>query len=215
MASFVRLHPRLLLAALIGIVAFAFARSGRGSVAAGILAWNAGCWSWIALMAWLMAREDAKGRHESETPEDVAAWLVLVLICAASGVSIAAVVYELAQAHDAARAYGPFHYLVAAATVAGSWLAVGIAFAIHYAHLYYVAGQQGRPLRFPEPDAVPDYADFLYFAFTISVAAQTSDVSVVTSDMRKVVVAHSVLGFLFNAAIIGFSINVFAGAVGR
>jgi len=47
------------------------------------------------------------------------------------------------------------------------------------------------------------------------VAAQTSDVSVVTRDMRKVVVAHSVLGFLFNAAIIGFSINVFAGAIGR
>jgi uncharacterized membrane protein len=55
----------------------------------------------------------------------------------------------------------------------------------------------------------------VYFAFTISVAAQTADVSVLTTDMRKLVVAHSVLGFLFNAAIIGFSINVFAGVVGR
>jgi uncharacterized membrane protein len=215
MPSFVRLHPRLLVATLIGIAAFCFARTGRGTVAAGIVAWNAGCWSWLALMAWLMVREDARGRHEARTPEDVGAWLVLVVICAASGVSIAAIVYELAQAHDAARAYGPVHYLIAGATVAASWLAVGIAFATHYAHLYYAADAARRPLRFPEEDAVPDYADFVYFAFTISVAAQTSDVIVVTTDMRKVVVAHSVLGFLFNAAIIGFSINVFAGAVGR
>ena len=215
MPSFVRLHPRLLVATLIGIAAFALARSGAGSLAAGIVAWNAGCWTWLALMAWLMVREDAQGRHETKAPEDVGAWLVLMLICVASGVSMAAIVYELAQAHDATHAYGPLHYLIAAATVAASWLAVGVAFTTHYAHLYYAAHGSKRPLRFPEQDAVPDYADFVYFAFTISVAAQTADVSVMTTDMRKVVIAHAVLGFLFNAAIIGFSINVFAGAVGR
>jgi len=215
MALFVRQHPRLIVATAVGIAAFAFTRAGRGNVAAGILAWNVACWSWIALMAWLMAHEDAKGRHEAGTPEDVGAWLVLVLICAASAVSIGAIVYELARAHDAGSGHGSLHYLTAGATVAGSWLAVGIAFATHYAHLYYGADAARRPLRFPEEGAVPDYADFLYFSFTLSVAAQTSDVSVVTREMRKVVVAHSVLGFLFNAAIIGFSINVFAGAVGR
>jgi len=215
MASFLRLHPRLLVSFVVGIVAFAFARSGRGPVAAGIVAWNAGCWCWIAMMAWLMAREDAKGRHETAAPEDIGAWLVLFLICVASGVSIAAIVYELAQAHESARTYGPLHYLVAGATVAASWLAVGIAFTTHYAHLYYACAPTARPLRFPDEGAVPDYADFLYFSLTISVAAQTSDVTVMTTDMRKVVAAHSVLGFLFNAVIIGFSINVFAGAVGR
>lgn len=214
MPSFVRLHPRLMVAAAIGIAAFACARTGRGNVSAGILAWNAACWSWIAMMAWLMAREDAKGRHEVATPEDIGALLVLALICVASAVSIGAILYELTRARDAA-SNGSLHYLTAAATVAGSWLAVGIAFATHYAYLYYGAHAARRPLRFPEEGAVPDYADFLYFSFTISVAAQTSDVSVVTREMRKVVVAHSVLGFLFNAAIIGFSINVFAGAVGR
>jgi uncharacterized membrane protein len=215
MRSILRLHPRLLAATLIGIVVFIVARDARSTLAAGIVAWNAGCWSWIAMMGWLMAREDARGRHEVQAPEDIAAWLVLVLICIASVVSIAAIVYELSQAHDAAQPSGRLHYLLAGVTVAGSWLAVGIAFATHYAHLYYAADAARRPLRFPEEGAVPDFADFLYFAFTIAVAAQTSDVSVVSTDMRKVVVAHSVLGFLFNVAIIGFSINVFAGAVGR
>jgi len=214
MASFVRLHPRLLASAALGIAAFVLARPGRGAIAAGILAWNAGCWTWIALMARLMAREDAKGRHETGNREDIGAWLVLALICVAAGVSVAAIVYELSQAHDPARAYGPLHYLVAGATVAGSWIAVGIAFATHYAHLYYSARKM-KPLQFPGGEEAPDYADFIYFAFTISVAAQTSDVTVTTREMRKLVVVHSVLGFLFNVAIIGFSINVFAGAVGR
>jgi len=44
MGSFVRLHPRLIAAVLIGIVAFFVTRPGRSAVAAGILAWNAGCW---------------------------------------------------------------------------------------------------------------------------------------------------------------------------
>jgi uncharacterized membrane protein len=45
------------------------------------------------------------------------------------------------------------------------------------------------------------------------VAAQTSDVSVLTTPMRKAVLAQSVLVFLFNLAIIGLSINVAAGVL--
>jgi uncharacterized membrane protein len=88
-------------------------------------------------------------------------------------------------------------------------------FTLHYGHMYYRAQEELRPLRFPDHDTLePDYWDFLYFSFTIAVAAQTSDVTVMTQDMRKVVLAQSVLSFLFNAAIIGLSINVAAGLIG-
>ena len=49
---------------------------------------------------------------------------------------------------------------------------------------------------------------------TIAVAAQTSDISVMSGAMRKAVLAQSVMSFLFNAAIIGMSINIAAGMVG-
>ena len=49
----------------------------------------------------------------------------------------------------------------------------------------------------------------------VGTTAQTSDVEVLTTPMRRLVTAHSVLGFFFNAAIIGFSINLVAGAVGH
>jgi uncharacterized membrane protein len=44
---------------------------------------------------------------------------------------------------------------------------------------------------------------------------QTSDVVVVTRQMRRTVLAHSILSFMFNAAILGFSINIAAGIVGN
>jgi uncharacterized membrane protein len=71
-----------------------------------------------------------------------------------------------------------------------------------------------RALRFPDNEQHPDYWDFLYFSFTIAVAAQTSDVIVMTRAMRKTVLAQSILGFIFNAAILGLSINIAAGMVG-
>ena len=54
----------------------------------------------------------------------------------------------------------------------------------------------------------------LYFAFTISVAVQTSDVAVASRALRKSVLAHSLICFVFNAAIIGLSINIAAGLAG-
>jgi uncharacterized membrane protein len=62
--------------------------------------------------------------------------------------------------------------------------------------------------------ANPDYWDFLYFSFTIAVAAQTSDVIIMNRSTRKTVLAQSILSFLFNVAILGFSINIAAGLLG-
>jgi uncharacterized membrane protein len=68
-------------------------------------------------------------------------------------------------------------------------------------------------LLFPGDGQHPDYWDFLYFAFTIAVAAQTADVAVTGHSMRKAVLAQSVLSFLFNVTIIGLSINVMASLI--
>ncbi|MEO7008621.1 MAG: DUF1345 domain-containing protein, partial [Caldimonas sp.] len=55
-----------------------------------------------------------------------------------------------------------------------------------------------------------DYADFLYFSFTIAVAAQTADVSVSTRRMRRLTLTQSILAFVFNTTILAFSINIAA-----
>ena len=54
----------------------------------------------------------------------------------------------------------------------------------------------------------PDYSDFLYFSFTIAVATQTADVAITNRSVRRLVLAQSVLSFVFNTAIVAFTINM-------
>jgi len=106
------------------------------------------------------------------------------------------------------------HYAFTGATVVGSWCLLATLFAFHYARAYYRSPAERRALRFPDGETCPDYWDFLYFSFTIAVAAQTSDVSVMSRPMRRIVLAQSVLGFFYNVAILGLAINIAAGLVG-
>jgi uncharacterized membrane protein len=86
-------------------------------------------------------------------------------------------------------------------------------YCFHYAHLYYTANKHTLPLAFPDQHTQPNYWDFLYFSFTLSVAVQTSDVTVKTRDMRKLVLGHCVLAFFFNLVILGLSVNIAASLV--
>ena len=104
-------------------------------------------------------------------------------------------------------------YLIAVALLAAigaplGWCVLHTVMAFHYADIHYFDDAE-RDLEVPGR-GYPGPWDFLYFSFTISVAVQTSDVCVGTRALRKTVLAHSVIGFLFNAAILGLSINIAA-----
>ena len=139
---------------------------------------------------------------------------MLVLVTVAAVASLGAIIVELATAGDAGGSDRIIRYAFTASTVFGSWFLIGVTFTMHYARQFYSTDAAQPVLRFPEGEQNPDYWDFLYFAFTLSVAVQTSDVEVASRAMRKVVLAHSVIGFLFNTAILGLAINMGAGLVG-
>ena len=69
------------------------------------------------------------------------------------------------------------------------------------------------PLLFPECTA-PTYLDFLYFAFVIGTSGQTADVAFASGDMRFKGMIHCVVAYVFNAAVLGLSINIAAGIIG-
>lgn len=136
---------------------------------------------------------------------------MLRVVVLAALVSLVGIVAELMAAKAPGTPHALPHVLFALATVAGSWLLVPTMFALTYASQYYRTAH-GRGLNFPESDGgfQPDYADFLYFSFTIAVASQTADVSVSTPAMRRLVLLQSVLSFAFNTAILAFTINIAA-----
>jgi uncharacterized membrane protein len=162
----------------------------------------------------MMARAEHARVREIARREDENAVAVVVIVSLAAILSIAAIVLELGGIKDLSAQQRGLHYAFTAATLAGSWLMVGVIFTLHYAHMYYSATEERRPLHFPDGEAHPDYWDFLYFSFTIAVAVQTSDISIQSRPMRKAVLAQSLLGFFFNAAVLGLSINIAAGLIG-
>lgn len=98
-------------------------------------------------------------------------------------------------------------------TLLVAWLFSNLVYAMHYAHIFYRAGPRGEDrggLDFPDTHE-PGYWDFLYFAFTLGMTFQTSDVSVTSSIMRRTALFQSLAAFLFNLGILAFTINVLGG----
>ncbi|MBP0597813.1 DUF1345 domain-containing protein [Herbaspirillum sp. LeCh32-8] len=209
----VQVHPRLLIAIAVGLVAGLIIPTGS-FVTHCLIGWNAGVWTYLLTIWLMMVRADADDAKRLAETEDESAQLVLCMVCVAAIASLVAILLELAGSHGDAGKLA--RYAFTGATVLGSWLLIGTIFTLHYARLFYAEDddQQALPLRFADGRATPDYWDFLYFSFTISVAVQTSDVGVATRALRKAVLAHSLICFLFNAAIIGLSINIAAGLAG-
>jgi uncharacterized membrane protein len=210
----IHVRPRLVAAVVFGLLA-ALIPYGGLYLTHFLIGWNVGVWTYLLLIFWLMARAAPSQVRAIAAREDETAEVVLAFMCVAALISLVAIVLELAAVKSMFVGSQLAHYSLTGGTLLGSWLLVNVMFTLHYAHMYFTADEACLPMLFPDRVEVkPDYWDFLYFSFTIAVAAQTSDISVMTSEMRKVVVAQSVLSFLFNAAIIGLSINVAAGLIG-
>jgi len=99
-------------------------------------------------------------------------------------------------------------------TLSLAWLLGNTVYAFHYAHMYYSRNKGERRdaggIDFTGTEE-PSYWDFFYFAFTLGMTFQTSDSNVTNSAMRRVVVAHSFAGFVYNIGVLAFTINVLGG----
>lgn len=211
---FIRSRPHLSMAIGFGvIVGLAMPESLRPMTRA-LTGWNVAVWLYLISMMWMMARADHNKVRQIAGREDESAGLVLFSLTVAAVLSISAIVFELGQIPHLSPDQRALRYGFTALTVLGSWFLVGVLFCFHYAHIFYHRAKE-LPLRFPNDLKEPDYWDFLYFSFTIAVAAQTSDVTVTDHTMRKLVVGQSILSFFFNVAILGFSINIAAGMLNQ
>jgi uncharacterized membrane protein len=97
-----------------------------------------------------------------------------------------------------------------------SWIMLNVSFGKHYARLYYNnRDHAGNPLpegeiykgfHFPGTEQ-PTYLDFMYVAQTIALTYSMSDVSITTARIRQIVLAHSLISFLFYSIVIGSVLN--------
>ena len=170
----------------------------------------------IAFMAslWPLTHDHQASEMRRHADENDAnrSW-VLLITAAVSFAMMLAMVYELPDAKN----HQTWAMIKLISTLALGWLFTNLIFALHYAHMFYGAGDtpdkdQGG-MEFPGTKE-PDYWDFIYFSFTAGMSFAASDVNVTSGAVRRVLVVQSLLAFVFNIGALAFSINVLAGSSG-
>ena len=179
-----------------------------------LVSWNVGVLLFLTLIGKMMFSMNASQMSEKFEEEDEAAALILVIGIVGAIMAMASIVAFLSGLNEIAPSEKPVHIALAVITVITTWVLIPTMFTSHYADMFYSTKPKERPLNFPDTGE-PVFWDFAYFSFTISAACQTADVSTAQGTIRKVVIAHSVLSFFFNASILGFAINVTAGLIGK
>ena len=158
----------------------------------------------LLVSAHLLRIDDPKVIRDHAASNDANRSALLVITVAISAAILVAVAMETVGGE----APGAKTKLLIIATLGTAWLFGNTIYALHYAHLYY--GPSDGGLEFPG-GRPPGYADFVYFAFTLGMTFQTSDVGIPEKRIRNVVTLHSLAAFVFNLGILAFTINVLGG----
>jgi uncharacterized membrane protein len=156
----------------------------------------------------------AQGMRQHAARNDANRALLLVITAAVMIVVLVAVGSELIEKGSPKATT----ILLIVGTLALSWLFTNMAYALHYAHLFYSQGDTDgngteedlQGLEFPKTDE-PNYWDFIYYSFTLGMTFQTSDIDTTNTRMRIVTIFHCLAAFVFNIGVLAFSINVLGG----
>ncbi len=206
-------HPRLWISFIAGAALYLFLPHDWSTLSRVLVCWNAGVVLFLALIVFWMTRLSAAQICTQYVEEDETAPFILLVVIIAAVASLFAILEPLATIKQVSGSVRAAHFALAAFTLIDSWLLVPLVFTTHYADMFYSAPAEDRPLHFPDTPE-PVFWDFAYFSYTIAAACQTADVSTRHARIRRIVIAHTLISFLFNASILGFAINVTAGLIG-
>jgi uncharacterized membrane protein len=205
---------RFALGAGLGLLAAASVPARLGAAVRLVAGWDAAALS-IAAMLWLIIARASVGetrRHAaSDDPGRAFASLFWIV---ASTVSLLATAVLLRRARVCPPDVRPIVVGLGAFAVASAWFVTHTVLTLRYAHLYYRDGEGAEGgLSFPG-DGHPAFIDFAYFAFTLGMCFQVSDVTVSSRAIRRTALGHALLSFGYNTVILAVALNLAIGIFG-
>ncbi len=205
---------RAVIVASIGlIVALALLRFTTWELAV-VAGWDAAALTFLMTIWPIIIRADSSHAEQLATREDETRGSATVLLVGASVVSLLGVGFALSLAGQHS---GPLRVLligVAVLTVMLSWTVVNTVYTLRYAHLHFGSTAAGIGFGDSAGQERPNYRDFAYVAFTIGMTYQVSDTTVRDPRIRRTVLSHAILSYLFGVVIVAGSVNLIAGLVG-
>jgi len=207
-------RARLLIAIGAGAVVAALVPGRLGAAIRAVAGWDAAALSMGALAWSLISRADARRTRQKAADDDPgrrAIWAIAIL---ASGFSLFATAVVLRGARTSGVETRPLFVTLCIVAVASAWALTHTAYTLRYAHLYYRDDHDGvGGLSFPG-NTPPAYLDFAYFAFTIGMCFQTADVTITSRPIRRAVMGHAVLSFIYNTTVLATAVSLVIGFLG-
>jgi uncharacterized membrane protein len=173
--------------------------------------WDAAALTFLLSIWPIILRADSSNAEQWARREDETRGSATLLLLGASVASLLGVGFAISLA---GRESGPPRVLlvgVAVLTVVLSWTVVNTVYTLRYADLHFGSRAVGIAFGDSAGQERPTYRDFAYVAFTIGMCYQVSDTTVRDSRIRRTVLFHALLSYLFGVVIVGGSVNLIAG----
>ncbi|MGZ8805035.1 MAG: DUF1345 domain-containing protein [Microbacterium sp.] len=196
---------RSAVAAAVGVAAGVAAAPFLGLAAALLAGWGGFAVTsvtWVSILIWPMDAADTRAHATGEDPGRSLSRLVALI---GSGASLGAVTVVLIQTQNASEFESYILATIAVGSVAASWALIQADYMLRVAHIYYADPVGG--IDFNQDDD-PSYTDFAYFSLGVGMGYQVGDSAVRTNEIRRLVIAQSLLAYLFGAVIIGTVVNL-------
>jgi uncharacterized membrane protein len=205
---------RLAVGVSVGVIASVLVPKSFGGTMKIIAAWDAAALAMAALAWSFIVRATPSRTRVWAASTDPGRLVIGGLVILASAVSLFASGYALRGARTCAANARPLFLGLGLLAVVMAWMLTHTMYTLRYAHLYYRDGREREGgLDFPG-GGHPAYLDFAYYAFTVGMCFQVSDVTVTAPRLRRETLAHALLSFAYNTVILGVAINVAIGTLG-
>jgi uncharacterized membrane protein len=96
-------------------------------------------------------------------------------------------------------------------TVVLSWTVINTVYTLRYADQHFRSKPGGIEFAAEDGQQHPGYRDFAYVAFTIGMCYQVSDTTLRDPQVRRTVLAHAILSYVFGVVIIAGSVSLISG----
>lgn len=174
---------------------------------ASLAGWCAAAVVFLGQVGFGVGRFDAAATASHATEEAPSVLSADAALLAAAAASLVGVGFVLAKAAELSGASKGLLAALGAVSVMLAWTVVQTLFMLRYARLYYDDGSGGVDFGGDRPD----YRDFAYLAFTIGMTYQVSDTAITSRVIRRVVLRHALISFVFATSFIAVLINVVGG----
>jgi uncharacterized membrane protein len=199
-----RATGRFFLSLIVGAVAVLATPGGTPWTLRAMVGWDATAFTLLGQSWHILRSSDPRTTELRAGDQDPGGRAVFVIAVLSSLFSLFAATMVLRMMRG--QSCGNFWVVLALVSVALSWVVTHTAYTFRYAHLFYTGTQNGG-LEFPG-NQTPCDMDFAYYAFTLGMCFQVSDVQCSDSGIRRATLGHALVSFVFNTTIVALSLNV-------